>query len=44
MQVPFSAVSKFAHPLIGIVETTLEKAETGVEVTEDKFSGEIEKE
>ncbi len=44
MQVPFSAVSKFAHPLIGIVETTLEKAETGVEAMEGRLSGEIEKE
>ena len=38
MQLPFRAKSKFATPLIGRVVSTLEQAETGLEVSEETFA------
>ena len=38
MQLPFRSVSKFASQLIGVVEATLDQAETGVEVSEETFA------
>ena len=37
MQIAFHTMSKIAHPLIGIVETKLSKAETHVATTKDTF-------
>ena len=37
MQIAFHTKSRFAHPLIGIVETQLGKAETGVAVDPGTF-------
>ncbi|MCH6557350.1 MAG: hypothetical protein IH803_03935 [Nitrospirae bacterium] len=38
MRLPFRAVAKFASQLIGRVVTTLDNAETGVEVLEETFA------
>ncbi|MGB8633828.1 MAG: serine hydrolase domain-containing protein [Rhodanobacteraceae bacterium] len=37
MQIPFHTRSRFAHPLIGLVETRLRKAETHVAIKPDTF-------
>lgn len=41
MQIAFHTKSKFAHPLIGVVETRLRKAETHVPITTDTFVPEM---
>jgi hypothetical protein len=38
MQLPFRAVATFASELIGVVATTLDSAETGVEVSQETFA------
>ena len=37
MRLPFRSVAKFASQLIGVVATTLDNAETGVEVSQETF-------
>ena len=38
MQLPFRVVAKFASQLIGVMATTLDNAETGVEVSQETFA------